>query len=247
MNMIYEHSSIITADRVTPSKTISVSAAAAYMQNSASLHSIEMGIDDVTLKEKYNAFWAVSRIIISLSKKACMNTPVNVRTWVTKCSHSRSERDCCIQSDGYIIAQGRCEWVMLDLDSRRPIRFPAELNPKQWIYPEEAADVPPFTKLVSEFAESDFVCERRIMPSDIDVSMHTNNAVYCRFLTDLFPTDFIMRQPFSSFEIRYIKESKEGQLLNFFRRDISPTESLLAAYDKEGNPVIAARAVFFFM
>ncbi len=81
---LYEQETIITADRVTPSKNLSVFAAADLLQNSASLHSISMGIDDVTLKEKFGLFWVAAHIVITLNNVRCMNEPALVKTWGQK-------------------------------------------------------------------------------------------------------------------------------------------------------------------
>ena len=241
---LYEQETIITADRVTPSKTLSVFAAADLLQNSASLHSISMGIDDVTLKEKFGLFWVAAHIVITLNNVRCMNEPALVKTWVRSTSRMKSERLCSISCKNGIVAEGRCEWAMLDMNTHRPVRFPDEVKADRWAYDTDDVDVPKFSRIKPDFGEDDFVMERRVMSGDIDISMHTNNAVYCRFLTDMFSAQFLTENPISTFEIVYVKESREGDVLKLYRKFTDSNTAELGAYNENGETVVAARAVF---
>jgi acyl-ACP thioesterase len=48
----------------------------------------------------------------------------------------------------------------------------------------------------------------RIKTSDLDINLHTNNAVYLRWISDCYDIGFLMKNVPQSVEINYLAESK---------------------------------------
>ena len=76
--------------------------------------------------------------------------------------------------------------------------------------------------------------EQKIYSSDIDFSKHTNNAVYVRFISNVLSCDFIDKNLITDFEIHYINESKEGQILKIYKKERNQEmEFLIKEKDRE--------------
>ena len=121
----------------------------------------------------------------------------------------------------------------IDIDTRKirkinTIEYPKDMEIK------EAFDSEPYYRLVDEFTEAEFVYEQKIYSSDIDFSKHTNNAVYVRFILNVLSSDFIDKNQITDFEIHYIGESKEGQVLKIYKKERKQEmEFLIKEKDRE--------------
>jgi acyl-ACP thioesterase len=99
-----------------------------------------------------------------------------------------------------------------------------------------------FEKLTDDFSENDFVYNQKIYYTDIDFSNHTNNAVYIRHILNTFPSDFFGKHTVEDFEIHYLHETLEGDLLSVYRKESEGTADFLI---KSGdNEVVRAKLTF---
>ena len=78
--------------------------------------------------------------------------------------------------------------------------------------------------------------------TDIDFSNHTNNAVYIRHILNTFPSDFFGKHTVEDFEIHYLHETLEGDLLSIYKKQTDNTfEFLIKSGD---NEVVRAKLAF---
>ena len=78
-----------------------------------------------------------------------------------------------------------------------------------------------FTRFSVDFSEEDFVFEQKIRSSFIDLSQHMNNSEYVKLALSTFSNDYLKEHDVSEIEAHYTGESKEGQTLRVYRRDVS--------------------------
>ena len=99
-----------------------------------------------------------------------------------------------------------------------------------------------YLKLDGEFTENDLAYEQKIYSQDIDYSRHVNNAIYVRYIMNALPCDFFNKNKITDFEIHYINESKEGQILKIYKKEENKNISfLIKDYEKE---IIRANLIF---
>ena len=55
---------------------------------------------------------------------------------------------------------------------------------------------------------------------DIDFSNHVNNAVYVRDIMNSLSNDFLDKVSITDVEMHYIAESKEGQILKIYKKEL---------------------------
>ena len=61
--------------------------------------------------------------------------------------------------------------------------------------------------------------EQKVFSSDIDFSIHTNNVSYVKYIVNTLPCEFFEKNQITDFEIHYIRESKEGQVLKIYKKE----------------------------
>lgn len=89
-----------------------------------------------------------------------------------------------------------------------------------------------YSKLNETFSEDDFVYEQKVLVADIDYSRHTNNVVYVRYIVNTVSCEFLDNNQITDFEIHYINESREGEILKIYKKE---KESSMEFLIKEGK------------
>ena len=84
---------------------------------------------------------------------------------------------------------------------------------------EESVFQKPYLTLKEDFSEKDYIYQQKIFSSDIDYSNHTNNVSYIKFIVNALPCKFFEENQITDFEIHYINESKEGQILKVYKKE----------------------------
>lgn len=121
----------------------------------------------------------------------------------------------------------------IDVDTRK-IRKVSTIHYPQDMETKEAVDKEPYFKLIQKFTEDDFVYEQKIYSQDIDFSRHTNNAVYVRLIANALSCEFLDKNQITDFEIHYINESVEGQVLRIYKKEReNEIEFLIKENDRE--------------
>lgn len=133
------------------------------------------------------------------------------------------------------------ESCVLDLETRK-IRKVNTVSYLEDMEIEQSLTQDGYLKLDVEFTEDDFAYEQKIYSQDIDYSRHVNNAIYVRYIMNALPCDFFNKNKITDFEIHYINESKEGQILKIYKKEENKNISfLIKDCEKE---IIRANLIF---
>ncbi len=99
-----------------------------WLEHAAVSHSDSLGFDRVRL-EGARMMWFVARHEIDYEAEAFLDDRLIIATWVRDMRRVRSWRDSMIVRpvDRTIICRSSTLWVLVDLDTRRPRRIPAEV------------------------------------------------------------------------------------------------------------------------
>lgn len=99
---------------------------------------------------------------------------------------------------------------------------------------EENVIQEPYSKLNETFLEDDFVYEQKVFVADIDYSRHTNNVIYVKYIVNSLSCEFFDKNQITDFEIHYINESREGEILKIYKKEKeSSIEFLIREGEKE--------------
>lgn len=183
-----------------------------------------VGSDNATLKEKSNGAWIYTRTKVKINKLPFWNTRTKAVIFTSSMSQIRMELDNVLYDENdNIIVSAKTEMCAIDIDERKirkidTLEFPKDLE----VLPTNISE--PFAKCKTMFSEADFVYSQKVYASDTDFSNHTNNVRYVKFIMNTFDSAFYDDMEITDFEIQFVKESQEGDVLDVYKKAISDSE-----------------------
>lgn len=201
------------------------------LQLTAARHSEVGGISFSDMQEFHQA-WVLSRMRVEINRMPKWKEIVTVKTWIQSLENSRSIR--CLElyvGDEKVIG---CEtfWAVLNTQTRRPeaLALPHEHFEK---HPNNRATERPFSKI--EMGKNhEFVANRNVQLSDLDIVNHANNVKYLEWCLDDVDSKWIMSGKLNAFEMNFLKEvslgdaitieknTSEHQLIYTVNKDLKP-------------------------
>lgn len=240
MQKIYESRQLIHALYTNAQLRLDAYGAMRLFQNVTGEHSIDLGVDYDSMLKKSNAFWVVTKMKIQFTRAPHIFEQALIRTWPLAAKHAGCERCYTLETPEGGSLCARSEWVLLDADTRA-IRLPeSTCYPMDFDYCTEKVLDKPFLRLRPDFTDGIPYMRRRILPTDIDMSRHTNNTQYARFILDCFPLNFFDQMELTELEIQFRRESREGEELAIYKKQVSDTEYQLAGTNEAGQLVFSA-------
>lgn len=195
--------------------------------------------DNRRIKDENNAVWVLTKLKIHFEKYPIWKQNIQATSFITNKSKIRVQNNTKVEDEtGSILFVAKQESCPLDLTSRKirkieTIRFPLDLEIKKTILEED------FEKLNNDFRQENIVGTREVYYSDTDYSKHTNNVSYVRFIMNMINSEILNNNIITDFEINYINESKEGQLLDIYRKDYENKIDFLIKFEE--NELVRAR------
>lgn len=181
-----------------------------YLQDIAGYHASVLHVGRDELLDK-NRFWALVRIICRLNETPEWNDVITIKTWPKSIEKIFAIRNFMIlNAEGKVIGQASSSWVIVDADSRRPVRpdpFLADLGKES---PFKEFTCPTACKLPATGENAYKSPLKAVRYSDLDVNMHVNNAKYLQWILDSYPLDFIQKHEVSVVEANYNSETTPG-------------------------------------
>lgn len=178
-----------------------------YFQNCINLHSKEIGKSHEEMIRQRKA-WVLISCKIQLVKPIKAFDTVEIGTWAYGFDKMYGNRNYVIlDTNGNKMAYGDTKWILIDLDTRIPLR----------IEPEDAAgfsegDAIPMEKCSRKLRLSEKKERRepvKVLKTYIDTNGHMNNTAYLRLAEEYIPEGF----KYNTVDIVYVKETMQGMKL----------------------------------
>jgi len=187
-----------------------------YLQEVASTHVDKIGQGLKDLNEQNHA-WVLSRMKIKIIRPAKWKENIRIETFPTGLKGLFGARDFRIyDANNQIIALASSYWLVVDLNSHRPLRphevvkeMPIGNHPE--VFDTDLEKLPPLTH------EASFIEEIKIHYSDIDINRHVNNVKYLKWLIDALPIVSLTKKPILGIEINFLHELKLGENIQIFQ------------------------------
>lgn len=196
-------------------------------------------LDNVRLKKESNVVWVLVKLKIHFNKYPVWGEKVQATSFITNKSKVRIQDNIKIENgNGEILFIAKQESCPIDVDTRKirkleTVKFPENLEIKKAVWEEK------FERFNVDFQPNDIVGQREVYSNDTDYSNHTNNVSYVRFIVNMLNSEFLDNNIITDFEINYIHESKEGQILDIYRKDDENKIDFLIKYKE--NELVRAR------
>jgi medium-chain acyl-[acyl-carrier-protein] hydrolase len=107
------------------------------------------------------------------------------------------------------VAKGNTQWFVLDLETRKPVRPDAVLDPR---FPRERTPpvLEPSHARLPPLPTWDFQKRFHIRYADIDVNLHVNNGSYVAWALEAIPRDVWQSSRLASLDVQYLAECHYG-------------------------------------
>lgn len=240
MNKIYWQRERIRAGQMDTVQRLRLDSALELFQDITSVHSEEMGVSNRQMAAESGAYWVITRTKVRFYEPLRFFDEIMAETWPNQPSSLVCGRNYRIFKGERLAAEGRSEWMLLDRQSHSPRDVASTCYPLSEEHEQEKVLPEPFLRMKEIFGPEDLAYEIRVRASDIDMSHHVNNVKYVRFMLDSFPVEELEKMEVREFEIRYGRESREGDVLQVWRR---PTEDgwSLRVTREDGTETAAGR------
>lgn len=176
------------------------------LQEVAGNNALQLDFDISQLQEQ-NLTWMLHRLHLQMDRLPAWRDRITIRTWPSGGDRLRAYRDFSIRDDNEHEI-GRCVsyWLMLNLDTRRPVRIPPAI---QQMGGGDDEHLLPLQKqrLAAEAESDDGAVTFRVRRSDLDMNRHVNNVKYIEWALARLPED----KEVCEIDIEFRAECTEGQ------------------------------------
>jgi acyl-ACP thioesterase len=164
--------------------------------------------------------WVLSRMSVVVDSRPKWGETLTARSWPRGADRLFAVRDYDIQSGDRTLARGRGDWLILDLDRRRPLR----VQPVIGNFPQNnGIDALPGSPPALDARENlEKAGERRAAYSDIDYNGHVNNARYILWIQDLAGAEILETADRARLDINYLSEILYGETIELWSAGIDP-------------------------
>ena len=189
------------------------------MQRVTFTHSKILGLDHRTMIDRDNAFWVITKMKFVLNHPICADQKLTLKTWTHTPQAVRFVRDLQIKSKNKLMVSGKSEWCCLDCNTRTLRRSSSIKYPELEMVETKENNIT-FSDLKEEVSNKNFVYTKTIMPTDIDVNLHTNNLKYNVMALDALTLEDLRNKTIKEYEIYFVNESKIGDKINIYKKKV---------------------------
>lgn len=180
-----------------------------FLQEAASNHAaaLDFSAEEMSANQR---MWVLSQLGVRMNVYPRWHETISIRTWpVSRGGMVKGFRDFELRNEiGEIIGYASTMWLLLNKETKRPLKLPNTLS--DVVSPGIEMD------LIAPIKESEFVTapelvqEFQIRGSDIDWNMHVNNVCYLEWALEATPATFRLGHMVSELDISFLAEGKYG-------------------------------------
>jgi acyl-ACP thioesterase len=168
---VFEGERLVGGADVDPGGRVRLGALARWLQDIAFADAVDAGLEDTSA-------WVIRRTLISIERPPRFTETLTLRTFCSGLAKSVADRRTSIRGDAGARVEAEGQWVQLDPETRRPLRFDERfLN----LYAPSTGGRRARSRLRHPAPDADGETEHLdwvFREADVDLAGHVNNAVY---------------------------------------------------------------------
>jgi acyl-ACP thioesterase len=193
---------------------------------------------DITDMHAQNLTWVLHRMDIKMNEFPKWRQEIVLETWPATGDHLRAYRNYRILDlEGNELGCCLSYWMMINLDTRRPVRIPQEVLDTR--LPDREHVLPLKNDRLRPLKEQDKSVEIHVRRSDLDMNNHVNNARYVEWMMEALTLN--EEQRIHSFDIIFARESNQGDVITASVVN-QPSETLFQLTNQDAKVVALAKA-----
>ncbi|MBQ8110964.1 MAG: acyl-[Clostridia bacterium] len=175
----------------------------------------EIGVGMGFLQKK-GMFWITVKTRVRFLKRPGILDTVELATWPERPVGKRCNRYYEISSGGEPLVQGKTEWAIVSVLTRRTQNL-EKLMPVELAYPDGPICEEPFPMIDEAFEGASFA-EHIVKAVDIDLARHMNNVAYVRAIVNAFSIKEWKKLDVQQMDVIFRSSAHEGDVLRFRKR-----------------------------
>jgi acyl-ACP thioesterase len=191
----------------------SIQSLCAFLQEAAGRNAEQLGVTVPQLMQ-HGLTWILSRLLVRIRSYPRWWEKLVVETWPSGFHRLFALRDWRIFRSDELLAEATSAWLMVDVESRRPVRPQSHGTWAGRIHPERAIALT-LNKLEepAPAAASGKVFEERfsVRYRDLDMNGHANNVGYIDWLLECLPFELRQSHEIRELELNFLNEVTAGQ------------------------------------
>lgn len=200
---------------VDVSDNLKLSSLLSLMEESACLSADELGFGYGVLQPK-NVGFVLVNWYIDMFRPVKLGEVLSVHTWPLKPKRLIVLRDFELFVGDEKVGVATSRWCLVDLADFKMLPSSAIFNDERTYNDFRSVDVS--NVKIPECTGGERAYSKIIAYSDYDHYNHANNTKYADFLLDAFTVDEMRDKSYTAVRITYVKQSKEGEKLDFYKR-----------------------------
>jgi acyl-ACP thioesterase len=207
---IWQESFTVRFSDIDRSDRLTLAAVFDYFQDAAINHADALGVGREAMS-KTGVVWILSRITTRIERRPHFGEKITVRTWPRGSEKLFAVRDYDIldTNSGVVLARGRSNWLVVDIQKRRPLRpntvmDKLPLNDGLDAFPNRVVNLETREGLVK-------TGERYALYSDIDFNGHVNNTRYVQWIQDSAVSGILEGAERLRLDVAYLQEVKPDE------------------------------------
>ena len=215
---------------------MSIPALGDCMLDIAGLHANEIawGIDQL---QRGGLTWVVAGMKFQIYRMPKIDSRFKIETHVSGYSRISTQRDFLAFDDNGKIAEVSSEWLIINMENRRPVFISDYVPQLEEVCIKEGA-LPKFKHLRQGKAAVAEQYQRRILYSDIDINRHLYSMRYLQMALDSFDLNYLAGNDVKTVDVNFISEVLCGETVDVVRR--SEGEVHLVEMMRDGSAVFRA-------
>lgn len=204
-----------------------------YFQDMAThyMHNIQKGND--TLPEEYGIVWMYTKYKLHISRKVDFTGELEMKTWIPeKKSSAVIHQNLLISRGGEECARGCVESCLYHLSKKRLVRL-KEIDFPAGIAENREPDIQDFQKLTVDLEGMEYVYTHQVRYTDLDKTGHMTNLKYVDLFLNAFDSDFYEDFQIEEFELHFLDQCFEGEVIHVYKRMLDGGISLTAVHDNK--------------
>lgn len=195
---------------------LKLSSLLSFLEESACLSASELGFGYDDVSPLHFGFILVN-IYIKLEKQIKLGDVLTVHTWPLKPSRAIFLRDSELYVGSEKVGLATARWCMINTNSFTILPSSAFFKEGFFDSYNTQRSIEFSNWKIPLISEGEYSYSKRLAYSDYDHYYHVNNTKYADFVLDVFSVKELENKNISSVKITYVKQCKEGEVLDFVR------------------------------
>jgi len=173
------------------------------LQLTAGFHA-ELGGLSFSDMQVFHQAWVLSRMRVEVTDLPKWGDSVTVKTWIIEMHDSRSVRALELYVGDKKLIGALTFWVVLNTELRKPQTLALPYDHFEF-FPEKLPTTHTFEK-INLNVETDFLKNKSVLLSDLDIVNHANNVKYLEWCLDSIHPKLILKNKIQAFDMNFLRE-----------------------------------------